>query len=133
MWDLNGKEIRTVGCQWIWPSCLKGMPISHPGALHAKRLFEEVGLFDISYKIGGDYDLLMRKGRTMKTAFMDIVTIDVAEGGCSDSYAAIQDYYSVLKNSKDVSNLTAIRLYYIMIVKYTAKYLLRKIYINAHL
>lgn len=132
MYDLSGKEIRTVGRQWKWPSCLKGMPISHPGALHSKQLFEEVGLFDISFRIAGDYELLMRKGKIIKTSFIDKVTIDVAEGGVSDSYAAIKEYHRVLVKSCDVNNIYAHILYVIMNVKYTMKTWLRKFNLNVH-
>ena len=132
MYDEDGHEIRTVGSQWKWPICLKGMPISHPGALHSRTLFAEVGLFDISYKIGGDYDLLMRKGKRLKTAFIDIVTIDVSEGGISDSYAAIVEYYRVLKSSRDVNSVHAFLLYVNMIMRYSVKTWLRKFNINIH-
>lgn len=133
MYSLDGKFIRTVGCLWEWPSCLKGMPISHPGALHRKKLFDEVGLFNISYRISGDYELLMRKAKTLNAEFIDVVNIDVYEGGISDSYKAIKEYYKTLKNSKLISKTLAVRMYLVMYIKYTIKSFLRKLGINAHL
>lgn len=133
MYSLNGKLIRTVGCRWEWPSCLKGMPISHPGALHNKKLFDEVGLFNISYRISGDYELLMRKATSLNAEFIDVVNIDVYEGGVSDSYNAIKEYYKTLKASQLVNKTVALRLYIVMYIKYTMKSFLRKLGINAHL
>lgn len=132
MHNLTGKKIRIVGAKWEWPSCLGGMPISHPGALHRKQLFDDIGCFDISYRIAGDFDLLMRKGKLMNAEFMDVETIDVYEGGVSDSYAAISEYYKILKLSSEVSSLKAFELYIMMLTKYSVKLLFRKIGINIH-
>lgn len=133
MYSLDGKLVRTVGNRWEWPSCIKGMPISHPGALHSKKLFNEVGLFDISYRISGDYELLMRKATALNAEFIDVVNIDVYEGGISDSYAAIREYYKTLKNSQLLNRTLALRMYFVMYIKYTVKSFLRRLGINAHL
>lgn len=132
MFDLKGKKIATVGALWEWPSCLSGMPISHPGALHNKFLFQEQGLFNIEYKIAGDYELLLRKGSNLKAAFIDKITIEVCEGGVSDSYLAIKEYYEVLKNKKFISKATAFRLYVTMYIKYSIKKSFRFFSINVH-
>lgn len=132
MFDLSGKKISIVGALWEWPSCLYGMPISHPGALHNKYLFQEHGLFNIEYKIAGDYELLLRKGPKLKSAFIDKITIEVCEGGVSDSYLAIKEYYKVLRNKKFISKAKAYRLYVIMYLKYSIKKFFRFFSINIH-
>ena len=132
MVDLKGNKISTVGALWQWPRCLSGMPISHPGALHNKSLFQEHGIFNIDYKIAGDFELLLRKGPNLKSAFIDVVTIEVCEGGVSDSYLAIKEYYKVLKNKKFISTATTYRLYLTMYIKYTIKKSFRLFNINIH-
>jgi glycosyltransferase involved in cell wall biosynthesis len=133
MYDFKGREIRTVGSRWKWPSCQKGMPISHPGALHRKELFDSVGLFNIKYKIAGDYDLLMRCGKFLNAQFMNKVTINVYEGGVSDSYAAIFEYYKVLRSNPNINVIKAIFYYLNVVFRYSFKKILRFLSINAHL
>lgn len=132
MVTLNNKEMYAVGSLWSWPSCLKGMPISHPGALHSKHLFEEVGLYDISYKIAADYELLLRKGAHLKTAFLDEVTILVSEGGVSDSYEAISEYFRVLRNLHEVPYGKALWLYLNMYLHFSVKKFIRFFGIHLH-
>lgn len=132
MYSTDGKLIHTVGRAWTWPTCLKGMPISHPGALHRKTLFNEVGLFNIKYRISGDYDLLMRKAKSLNAEFINIVNIDVYEGGISDSYEAIREYHKVLESSPLVNSFKSDLLYVTMLAKYTVKKYFRKIGINLH-
>ena len=132
MVTMEGKDIYDVGKQWIWPSCLLGMPISHPGALHSKHLFEEVGLYNINYRIAADYELLLRKGKNLRTAFMDEVTIIVSEGGISDSFRAIKEYYNVLRSCPDVTWFKAFSLYINMYIHFTVKRFFKLFGINIH-
>lgn len=132
MVTMNNKDIYEVGSCWTWPHCLKGMPISHPGALHNRKLFEEIGLYDIDLKIAADYDLLLRKGKKLRTAFLDMVTIIVSEGGISDSFRAINEYYIVLKRCSELSSAKAYLLYLNMLIRFSVKTMFRKIGINLH-
>lgn len=132
MYGLDGKPIYTVGAIWDWTKCINGMTISHPGALHRKSLFEEIGLFNLSYKICADYDLLMRKGKRLGADFMDVVTVNMQAGGMSDSYAAIHEYYLILKNTTKLSPLSLVLNYLVMLAKYTAKHTMKKIGIRYH-
>lgn len=133
MVDLKGQPIRVVGSLWVWPQCIDGMPISHPGALHNRILFSEVGLYNIKYKISADYELLMRKGCRLKAAFMDATTIRVSEGGCSDSYKAILQYFDITSKHPDVSIVKASEAFFVMLTKYTIKKALRFFGVNAHM
>ncbi len=93
MVNRSGKVIREVGGKWIWPQCLKSMMISHPGALHNKTLFTRYGDYDVTYKIAGDYEFLLRANSTLSTDFINSVTVLVSEGGISDSILAIKEHY----------------------------------------
>lgn len=132
MYGLDGKPIYTVGAIWNWRNCINGMTISHPGALHRRTLFDEIGLFDLSYKICADYELLMRKGNRLESDFMDMVTVNMQVGGMSDSYAAIKEYYLILKNTVRFSWIKSIFRYWIMLTKYTVKHALKRVGINYH-
>lgn len=49
----SAKEFRPGLLAWGW------MP-PHPGILTSRALFDEIGLFDVSYEIAGDYEWLCR-------------------------------------------------------------------------
>lgn len=71
------------------PSFLAGTMIPHPGTLHHRSLFSEHGVFDESFRIAGDYELLLRELRTGKAVFVDRVVVDMRFGGLSSRPAAI--------------------------------------------
>lgn len=91
MIDNNGTPFRTKGWIWEWPLFLRNMSIAHPGSLHSRGLFEKFGLFDISYKIAGDYEFLLRPLGNLKAKFVDKVTVHMSEGGTSDNLKALKE------------------------------------------
>ena len=44
--------------KWLW--LLRNMPFPHPGMLVRKQVFEQLGGFDSSLKLVGDYDFILR-------------------------------------------------------------------------
>jgi len=95
MIDKNGQVIWISGGRWKWPLFRYKMTVSHPGSLHAKKLFQRYGYYDhVKFKIAGDYQLLLRAGKTLQYAYFDSVTVQMSEGGMSDSYAAIVEHYN---------------------------------------
>lgn len=76
-----------------WPEArrafLAGTMIPHPGTLHHRSLFEEHGYFDESYRIAGDYDMLLREVLARPPAFVDRVIVDMRFGGMSSKPGAI--------------------------------------------
>jgi glycosyltransferase involved in cell wall biosynthesis len=75
-----GKLAHTVGKPW--PSArrefIAGFMFPHPGALHHRSLFAELGLFDESYRYAGDYEFLLRELLTQDAQFVDRVIVDMA-------------------------------------------------------
>ena len=60
------------------------MSIPHQGVFHHKSLFEEFGFFDPSYRIAGDYELLLREIKNHDPLFMqDIIVTGMGFGGLS--------------------------------------------------
>ncbi|MBS1212949.1 MAG: hypothetical protein H6R26_1566, partial [Proteobacteria bacterium] len=47
------------------------MSIPHPGLMHHRSLFEDVGTFDEHYRISGDYELLLRELKSAPARFAD--------------------------------------------------------------
>jgi glycosyltransferase involved in cell wall biosynthesis len=76
-----------------WPTArrrfLAGTMIPHPGALHHRALFAEHGRFDESFRIAGDYEMLLRELLEREPVFVDRVVVDMQFGGMSSRPAAI--------------------------------------------
>lgn len=69
-------------------SLTEGMPLQHPAVFVAKKVYEELGSFDISYKYLADYDFVWRCYASGKVEFTvtDTVTSYMREGGASDTF-----------------------------------------------
>lgn len=134
MIDLKGKIIRTGGFPWQWPLFLKEMTVSHPGSLHSKKkLFDIYGVYDIRYRICGDYELLLRAKDKLNAAFMDEVTVKMSEGGASDSIAAITEHFQAATETGGASYISSKfnECYYKL--KFVVKNCFRKIGLNVYL
>lgn len=79
----NGKEIRTFGEPWNWSVFRREMKILHAGGLHNRTYFERYGNFDVSYKVAGDYELLLRAGSDLKVNFVDQFLVNMGAEGVS--------------------------------------------------
>ncbi|MDH4095997.1 MAG: glycosyltransferase [Betaproteobacteria bacterium] len=87
----NGVVGEVLGKPWreARRAFLAGTMLPHTGMLHHRSLFEEHGFFDESYRIAGDYDLLLREVLTREPVFVDRVTVDMRFGGMSSKPGAI--------------------------------------------
>ena len=101
-WLINekGEKIRKKGDSYEWNKFRKYMSVSHGSALHSKRLFQEVGLFDLNFKICGDYELLLRKKLNTKFVEREILMMQI--GGMSNSTKGLIDTYRVRKSKKSI-------------------------------
>ena len=133
MINLSGNKIREVGSIWIWPKCLKGMLISHPGALHNKNLFTQYGLFNTTFKIAGDYEFLLRAKSKLNAGFIDKTTVIVQEGGISDSILAIREHYRAVILHDPSYKFQTLIIDTVTALKYYLKKAFRIVGINAHL
>ena len=85
--DSSGRLERRVGAPWVEVRELVGvaLPMGHPATFHRRSLFEDVGRFDESYRICGDYELLLRDVLTRDPVFLPgIVVTEMQAGGVSD-------------------------------------------------
>ena len=60
--DDHGKFLRMTGLPWSWKGLQRAQILAHACLLHRRDVFERLGGFDTRYRIGGDYDLLLRLG-----------------------------------------------------------------------
>ncbi|NTE05563.1 glycosyltransferase [Agrobacterium tumefaciens] len=79
----DGKLIKTYGQPWVWNRSKLINTIAHPGSLHHRSLFDTYGDFNTKYRICSDYEFLLRPGINFVTAFLDKVTVKMAQGGAS--------------------------------------------------
>ncbi|PKN53487.1 MAG: glycosyltransferase [Deltaproteobacteria bacterium HGW-Deltaproteobacteria-13] len=64
------------------------MSITHQGVMHRRSLFELRGRFDESFRIAGDYELLLRELKTGEAMFIpDIIVTAMRQGGLSSAPA----------------------------------------------
>jgi hypothetical protein len=60
------------------------MSIAHPGLMHHRSMFEAHGQFDESYRIAGDYELLLRELPAGGAVYVpDLVVAGMTQGGIS--------------------------------------------------
>ena len=79
----KNKKTRVIGSAWNWKDFSRYMNVAHPGALHHKSLFKRLGNYDSSYKIAGDYELLLRARDSLRAEYLNRVTVRQRWGGLS--------------------------------------------------
>lgn len=82
----KGQELYLSGEPWqkVKQRFKQLMSIPHPGTMHRRDLFEQHGYFDESFRIAGDYELLLRELKTADAEFIpDLVTVGMLQGGIS--------------------------------------------------
>lgn len=94
----NGENLYPIGEPWgkVKERFKQGLCLPHPGVMHRRSLFERNGKFDESFRIGGDYELMLRELKTAEAMFIpDIITTAMRPGGLSsnpsNSIEAMQD------------------------------------------
>ena len=81
----ENKLIRNFGQEWSWHTFKKEMKILHAGGFLNKNYIDQYGAFDETYKITGDYELLLRKGNELRVEFIDKFLVEMDGGGVSNS------------------------------------------------
>lgn len=81
----NGSFIRDLGGPWKWRIFKKYMCVAHVASLHSKDFFDKYGLFNESFKIVGDYELLLRAKNNLKALFLNEFVAVMRDGGVSNN------------------------------------------------
>jgi glycosyltransferase involved in cell wall biosynthesis len=82
---------RTIGRPWNWKGFSKWMCTAHVGSMHRRRLYERLGPYDVSYRSGADYELLLRARHQLNAAYMPNITVMMRAGGVSDCKDALAE------------------------------------------
>lgn len=80
---------RIIGKPWVWDRFRKYMCVAHVGAMHNAAYFKRYGGFDSTFRIAGDYELLLRAGPDLKAGFVDKVLARMEFGGISNQNIAV--------------------------------------------
>jgi len=86
--SMAGTPIFTAGEPWkrVKEDFMKGSCLPHQGVMHRRRLFEQNGGFDESFRIGGDYELLLRELKSADAYFIpDVIVTGMRQGGLSSN------------------------------------------------
>jgi glycosyltransferase involved in cell wall biosynthesis len=82
----RGESLYPVGASWetVKRRFWAGMCLPHPGMMHHRSLFEQHGMFDESFRIAGDYELLLRELKHAEALFIpNLLIAGVRQGGIS--------------------------------------------------
>jgi glycosyltransferase involved in cell wall biosynthesis len=99
----DGKEVDNLGDRWCRQDFLQqGNTLPHTGMFHRRTLFEKYGNFDESFKIAGDYELLIRVLKNSDPIFLEDVTVAFMQnGGTSDTnpLKTVLEFIKAIKNN----------------------------------
>ncbi|AXK70981.1 glycosyltransferase [Lysobacter sp. TY2-98] len=96
----DGRSLGVIGKQWSYRGVARRMGICHPGALHARRLFGQVGLFDPRYRVAADYEWMLRLPPSTTATFVDEVLVRIQDGGVSRKrkLVTMKEYWRIQKD-----------------------------------
>jgi glycosyltransferase involved in cell wall biosynthesis len=104
--------VRLLGEPWTWKNFSKGMCTPHVGSMHRRSLFNRLGIYNTTYRIVADYELLLRARRQLNAAYMPVLTVTMRAGGVSCSRGALDEQARAKVSTGGRSKtLTAIELY----------------------
>ena len=84
----SGGELFRMGAPWpqVKARFKQLMSVPHPAVMHRKSLFTQHGNFDESYRIAGDYEMLLRELITKPALFVpDVIVTGMRQGGISSN------------------------------------------------
>jgi len=84
----DGRFLRHWGAGWTWRRMRQSMNIAHPGLLMRRELFDQVGPYDTSYRICGDYDWFLRLPPDLRTVHSSDPILKVVQAGVSHTRIA---------------------------------------------
>src|SRR5690554_6578152 len=112
----DGTVERELGKEWRWNQFKREMKILHAAGWHNAVYFKKYGVFDSSYKITGDYEMLLRAKADLNVAFYDKFILKMGAGGVSDSQvlnASKEAYRAKVKTGERSSLIARIEFYFI--------------------
>lgn len=126
--DENNK--RLLDSVWSWKDFRRNIKITpaHVGSFHNKSFFKKYGEYDTTFKIAGDYEILLRPKNNLKTAKIEKTTAVMDGGGVSNNMI-VKVFKETLKAKKEtagVSLFTCYFDYYFSLSKFEIKRILKR-------
>jgi hypothetical protein len=118
------EPLRIIGSKWEWNKFRKFMNVAHVGSLHYRKLFLNSGLFNIEYKIAGDYEFLMRSADNLRAGFVNKVTVKMDINGISHNSYKV--FFETARLKDRFASRNRLAIYFEMIIA-ILKTFLRKI------
>lgn len=112
--DDVGMTIRTIGKKLTWRRFRRYMCVAHVGSLHNRTLYEKYGYYDTEFMICGDYEFLLRAGKTIKANFINEVVAEMTVGGVSyaSKTSLIEARKAKVKNEINSNLINALDYYW---------------------
>ncbi|HEV2484001.1 MAG TPA: glycosyltransferase family 2 protein [Terracidiphilus sp.] len=112
---------KVIGLPWKWSDFSKWMCTAHVGSMHRRNLYNRLGTYDTSYRIVGDYELLLRARNQLSTAYMPVITVTTRAGGLSDQRDAFFEQARAKATAGGRNRLLVTLELYGKIAKYTLR------------
>jgi glycosyltransferase involved in cell wall biosynthesis len=105
----DGTVQKQSGAGWDWQGMLRYQTVSHIGLMHHRRLFETFGYFSTRYRIGGDYEFLLRLGPDINSVFVDEIEILAGAHGLSQTqvFRVLLDTFQIQRATRDIGSARA--------------------------
>ncbi len=124
--DSQYRPRQSIGSAWEWLKMKKFMNIAHVGSLHSKELFLQYGLFDISYKIAGDYAFFLKIGCRLNALFIEKTLAQMVDGGASTDQRVFAEVLKAKIINKIAPKYILYFQYYIQLIRYSVKSIVYK-------
>lgn len=110
---VNSKDkiVGYFGKAYSWEEFKRFMLFSHGTTLHSRKFIQKNGLFDIKYRICGDYEYFMRAGSNLSSLYLDKCLLRFQSDGTSTRYDAVEETYQIRKKYKYISPIENYLLY----------------------
>ena len=86
--NAQGRLLRHWGFGWQWQRMRQSMNIAHPGMLVRRELFAQIGPFDTTFRICGDYEWFLRVPTNLRTVHTSDSVLRVVQAGVSHTRIA---------------------------------------------
>ena len=118
--DDKEEYLRILGNPYNIKEFRRYMKISHGSTLHNRKLFDELGDFNLSFKICADFEFLLRK--KLNAGYIETPTIAMQVGGVSNTIRGLWESFKVKRYCKSIPLL--LNVYYL--IKGSIGYYMRK-------
>jgi hypothetical protein len=115
--NADGEKLYPIGEPWerVKKRFKQYMCIPHPGLMHRSSLFADIGNFDESFRIAGDYEIMLRELKTAEAVFLpNIITVGMRQGGVSSSPANTLATMRELRRAQKLHGYNSMGIYSIL-------------------